>query len=781
MAPSLFTAVGAAAVALAAQASATVSSKSQSYQVTEVYDSSNFFDKFTFSTAVDANGGYVSYQNRDKAESLGLVKYDDGEMYIGVEHSETGSARKSVRLESQTEYNKGLIIADFSYLPKPTCGAWPAFWFFGEPWPTKGEVDIYENWNNLEFNRHTAHVNSPLTIGSCEITGTDMTATVDSVCISLAPVRTTKLHTYRMPTLIPLRTQPNCWDFAANQWNYQGCSASHTTETFGSSSGGVFAMEWTSEHIKIWDWTHSAVPNDITTGKPKPDTWKTPAYAIKQCDIDKAFTDMKMIFNIDLCGVAAHDDKWGASCKAETKYDQCYEYVRDEASDFKDSYFKVKHINIFQLKDDVVSTSSAVISSTSSTTSSARSSTTSSARPSTTSSVRPSTTSSVRPSTTSSSAVLISSTSSSSSSSSAASSSAASSSRAAVGSTSASVSNSTSTFSHAIPSSTLSAGVTSSYVFTNSSSTSVAPSSTSSSPAGGDDDDDDDTCDDDEDDDISISLTRSATASATLPGPGSLTYPVPTTTTTQAPEEMTTSTIYTTSVHTVTSCPPTVHDCPAGGYVTTEIISIGVTVCPVTATATGSSSPQPTTTIPTIPSGYTTRTVEVTKTYTITSCKPTVTNCPVGSVTTEVSVTTTVGPIGGGGSNPPVASKPAVTGAQTDVEKATTTTTTKSVSKPSDVSGGSGSGSGSNNNGKTTDVDVIITATVVPVTYTAKPGYNATMSTSVSAPQGTGAGGCTGTGCGGGGGGSLVEVSAGVQSGASLALVVVAAFFIFAL
>ena len=43
MAPSLIKTVGTAAAVLAARAGAT-----KSYQVTEVYNSTNFFDKFTF-------------------------------------------------------------------------------------------------------------------------------------------------------------------------------------------------------------------------------------------------------------------------------------------------------------------------------------------------------------------------------------------------------------------------------------------------------------------------------------------------------------------------------------------------------------------------------------------------------------------------------------------------------------------------------------------------------------------------------------------------------------
>ncbi|OAQ59078.1 chitinase 18-18 [Purpureocillium lilacinum] len=47
---------------------------------------------------------------------------------------------------------------------------------------------------------------------------------------------------------------------------------------------------------------------------------------------------------------------------------------------------------------------------------------------------------------------------------------------------------------------------------------------------------------------------------------------------------MTTSTVYTTSVHTVTKCLPYVTNCPTGGYVTTETIPLYTTVCPITET-----------------------------------------------------------------------------------------------------------------------------------------------------------------------------------------------------
>jgi chitinase len=103
---------------------------------------------------------------------------------------------------------------------------------------------------------------------------------------------------------------------------------------------------------------------------------------------------------------------------------------------------------------------------------------------------------------------------------------------------------------------------------------------------------------------------------------------------------MTTSTVYATSVYTVTSCAATVTDCPARlGHVTTETIALYTTVCPVSGSAA-----KPTTTA--APYGSYTSTIVKTLVYTVTSCAPTVTNCPakVGKVTTELVTSTVVVP-----------------------------------------------------------------------------------------------------------------------------------------
>ncbi|KAK4674367.1 Chitinase 2 [Podospora pseudopauciseta] len=141
------------------------------------------------------------------------------------------------------------------------------------------------------------------------------------------------------------------------------------------------------------------------------------------------------------------------------------------------------------------------------------------------------------------------------------------------------------------------------------------------------------------------SSIESATASETGSVIASETETLPASeTTTDGPvitpsESFTTSTIYSTTTFTVTSCEPSVTSCP--GRVVTKTIAIGTTICPVTTTdapvITSSSS---------LPAGYTTSTIYSTKTLTLTSCAPTVTNCPAGSTTTVVvPIGTTVCPI----------------------------------------------------------------------------------------------------------------------------------------
>ncbi|KAI9903660.1 hypothetical protein N3K66_000189 [Trichothecium roseum] len=132
---------------------------------------------------------------------------------------------------------------------------------------------------------------------------------------------------------------------------------------------------------------------------------------------------------------------------------------------------------------------------------------------------------------------------------------------------------------------------------------------------------------------VSQSQTTTSSDGATI------TEPPPTTT--SGTVSFTTSTSFTTVTKTITDCPPYVVDCPEDGYVTTVVVPVYTTVCPITDV------PEPTQAgVPDVPGDdWTTSTMYITKTKIITDCGPHV-ECPEGGVTTtEVIISTTVCPV----------------------------------------------------------------------------------------------------------------------------------------
>ncbi|KAG5984586.1 hypothetical protein E4U55_004137 [Claviceps digitariae] len=114
--------------------------------------------------------------------------------------------------------------------------------------------------------------------------------------------------------------------------------------------------------------------------------------------------------------------------------------------------------------------------------------------------------------------------------------------------------------------------------------------------------------------------------------------------------KMTTSTVYTTKIHTITACPPQVTECPGRNHTTvvTETIPLYTTVCPVTepnAVPTSALPHPPPPPPPQQSAGLST--YYTTHIYTITACPPYVPDCPIGKVTT------TVYPTGPGAVPPP--------------------------------------------------------------------------------------------------------------------------------
>lgn len=145
------------------------------------------------------------------------------------------------------------------------------------------------------------------------------------------------------------------------------------TSSFGSgvqnTGGRTFAMEWTDDFIRVWSWPRYAVPGDLRSGNPKPENWGEPAQLFdgKDANIKDRFEDQKMIFDTTFCGDWAGQTWKDDGCVDQTGFQTCPEYVAARGSDFKDSYWEINSVKIYQKKAvSVTSSTSSTSTSTSS-------------------------------------------------------------------------------------------------------------------------------------------------------------------------------------------------------------------------------------------------------------------------------------------------------------------------------------------------------------------------------------------------------------------------------
>lgn len=86
--------------------------------------------------------------------------------------------------------------------------------------------------------------------------------------------------------------------------NNAGCNylppASHTHtygDTFNAVGGGVYALDWTSEAIRIWHWPRQRIPADIVAKRPDPSGWGLPSalFGTSTCNVDQHFKNMSIV------------------------------------------------------------------------------------------------------------------------------------------------------------------------------------------------------------------------------------------------------------------------------------------------------------------------------------------------------------------------------------------------------------------------------------------------------------------------------------------------------
>ncbi|KAI1177447.1 glycoside hydrolase family 16 protein [Nemania sp. FL0916] len=303
-----------------------------SYSLSTHYAGQALLDSFNFFTDRDPNHGFVDYQSRDQAIAQNLVSVDESNrVKLGVDSINTyftsDKGRPSVRLTSNEAYTHGLFIADFAHMPSSTCGTWPSFWAFnnenGTSWPTGGEIDIIDGANTAQSNMFSAH-----TTAGCH-----------------APV--TGFAGAQGPTDCSLRPDNVGCNYAA-----PASDSATYGDAFNAEGGGVYALEWNMQELKIWHFPRSAIPDDIALAPvhtPNPESWGPPhaLFGGSTCKADSHFFNMSLVINTNFCGAYA-GEIWAADDQCNKLAATCEDFVAGNPNSFHDAFWQINYIDVYE-------------------------------------------------------------------------------------------------------------------------------------------------------------------------------------------------------------------------------------------------------------------------------------------------------------------------------------------------------------------------------------------------------------------------------------------------
>ncbi|KAH8900856.1 glycoside hydrolase family 16 protein [Thozetella sp. PMI_491] len=292
------------------------------YTLSVTYNDTDFFSNFDYFNTYDPASGFVHYVSEDYAKTYNLTYATSTSAVVKVDTTvgnkstpDASTGRFSVRLESKEQYGQGLYLFDVKHTPYG-CATWPALWLTDpNNWPAHGEIDVMESVNQATTgNMMTLHTNSGCSMGAKRI----MTGTAEYTDCNNA-------------------TNDNA-----------GCGVTGATasygEAFNAAGGGVMALEWRSEGIRMWQFGRSSIPSDISAKNPDPSSWGTALadFPNTDCDISSHFKNQSIIVNIDLCGQLTNAVYATSGCPLT-----CTDYVANYPSAFTNAYWEFGAFEIY--------------------------------------------------------------------------------------------------------------------------------------------------------------------------------------------------------------------------------------------------------------------------------------------------------------------------------------------------------------------------------------------------------------------------------------------------
>ncbi|KAL1634378.1 hypothetical protein SLS56_002388 [Neofusicoccum ribis] len=114
----------------------------------------------------------------------------------------------------------------------------------------------------------------------------------------------------------------------------------------------VYAMEWTSQWIRVWFFSRSNIPSSISAGSPDISEFGMPTANFQGgCDIDQHFKDHTIIFDITFCGDWAGNTfgKYpGCPMTSNNAWESCNNFVAGSPKSFTDAYWDINSMRVFQ-------------------------------------------------------------------------------------------------------------------------------------------------------------------------------------------------------------------------------------------------------------------------------------------------------------------------------------------------------------------------------------------------------------------------------------------------
>ncbi|CAK9039163.1 Probable glycosidase C21B10.07 [Durusdinium trenchii] len=325
-----------------------VSAQVLRYHPVEQYVGPDFFKYWNFYTGADPTHGTVEFVSEWDGRQNKLLSASESGVVMRVDNTSVVAGeggRKAVRIESKNSYNGGLFVLTLDNVPT-ACGAWPAFWMFGDDaqhaWPRWGEYDILESIHMLNYATTTLHTRE-----SCD--QREVNNNIDFVGQGWA---TGSLGTNKAK---------NCWVKAPQEFSNQGCGQKLPEASFGpafnKNGGGTFVAEWENHELaetkqpkmmRTWFFPKGQEPIDLVAKAPQPDLWGTPnsyfTLEKRWCTADH-FKNMKMVFDTTFCG-----DYAGSTFQANCPWikQSCEDYVRNNPQAFSDAFWHITELDVYQ-------------------------------------------------------------------------------------------------------------------------------------------------------------------------------------------------------------------------------------------------------------------------------------------------------------------------------------------------------------------------------------------------------------------------------------------------